>query len=111
MFKLAYALGVFSENEIDIVIDKNKESGMFVAEHKLVDGTTLNVVVVKEVDPATLNFDMIGRTKTITATLTPSDTTDQLVWTSSDDGVANVNNSGVVTSTGNGSILLTSVIY
>lgn len=48
----------------------------------------------------------IGETKTLTATLTPSDTTDILRWSSSNDSVATVTG-GVVTAVGVGSATIT----
>lgn len=51
-------------------------------------------------------FTAIGATATITATLTPADTTDVLSWSSSDNSVASVAN-GVITSVGNGSATIT----
>lgn len=48
----------------------------------------------------------IGETKTLTATLTPSDTTDILRWSSSNDSVATVSD-GVVTAVGVGSATIT----
>ena len=55
---------------------------------------------------STASLAEIGATKTLTATLTPSDTTDILRWSSSDDSVATVSY-GVVTATGNGSATIT----
>jgi len=55
---------------------------------------------------ATLSLTAIGSTGTITATVTPLDTTDAVVWTTSDDTVATVTN-GVVTQTGVGTAVIT----
>lgn len=57
-------------------------------------------------DKETLSFDSAEETKTITATLTPSDTTDALTWSSSDNNVATVSN-GVVTIHGIGTATIT----
>ena len=51
-----------------------------------------------------LNDDTL--TSTLTATVTPSDTTDSIVWSSDNTDVATVNN-GVVTAIGNGSCIIT----
>lgn len=48
----------------------------------------------------------IGDTTTITATVTPSDTSDNILWSSSDETVATVNN-GIVTSVGLGTVTIT----
>lgn len=48
----------------------------------------------------------IGATKTLTATVTPSDTTEQIVWASSDTNVATVSN-GVITIVGVGTANIT----
>lgn len=56
-------------------------------------------------DLTTLTFDGAG-TQTLTATVTPSDTTDTVVWTSDDDSIASVS-SGVVTAKANGSATIT----
>lgn len=54
----------------------------------------------------TLDFTEIGATSTLTATLTPADTTDTVVWHSSDENVATVAN-GVVTCVGVGEATIT----
>lgn len=54
----------------------------------------------------TLEFTSKGETKTLTVTVTPSDTTDVVVWKSDDVSVATVEN-GVVTSKKNGTCIIT----
>ena len=56
---------------------------------------------------ASLSFLALNQTATLTATVTPSNTTDTLEWESSNDSVATVSSSGVVTSTGLGSAIIT----
>lgn len=56
-------------------------------------------------DRATLSFSD-GTPVTLTATLTPANTTDRVVWTSSDTSVATVSN-GVVTPVGSGTATIT----
>ena len=56
-------------------------------------------------DQTTLTFDGAG-TQTITATVTPSDTTDMVVWSSDDSAIASVSG-GVVTAKANGSATIT----
>lgn len=53
-------------------------------------------------------FDAIGDTATITATLTPTNTTDELIWASSDETIATVSG-GVITCTGVGEATITAV--
>lgn len=53
-----------------------------------------------------ISFSQIGATDTLTVTLTPANTTDDVVWTSSDEDVATVNN-GVVTCIGVGTATIT----
>lgn len=55
---------------------------------------------------STTSITSIGDTETLTATVTPSDTTDQIVWSSSDNTVATVSN-GTVTAVGLGSAVIT----
>lgn len=57
-------------------------------------------------DQSTLSFDSAEETKTLTATKTPSDTTDTLTWASSNTNVATVEN-GVVTIHGIGTATIT----
>ena len=56
-------------------------------------------------DQTTLTFDGAG-TQTLTATVTPSDTTDMVVWSTDANTVATVSG-GVVTAVGNGSATIT----
>ena len=57
-------------------------------------------------DESTLSFEQDGETKTLTATVTPIDTTDVVEWTSSNNNIATVEN-GVVTIHGIGSATIT----
>lgn len=59
--------------------------------------------------PDTISFSAIGATQQINATLTPADTTDDLMWTSSDANVATVSDSGLVTCIGIGTATITAV--
>ena len=54
-----------------------------------------------------LSFSVLNTTQTLTATLTPSDATDEVEWSSSDTSVATVSDAGVVTSVAYGSALIT----
>ena len=75
---------------------------------------TCTVTVTKAPIPATsvsLNknsLDLyIGDSEALTATVSPSNTTDQLVWSSSKPEVATVSTSGVVTAVGEGNAVIT----
>lgn len=54
----------------------------------------------------TLSFNTLGSTSTLTATPTPSNTTDEITWTSSNNAVATVAD-GVVTPVGLGTTIIT----
>lgn len=58
------------------------------------------------IDKDTLTFEKVGDTERITATVTPSDTTDAIMWTSSDENVATVID-GLVTIHGIGTATIT----
>lgn len=62
-------------------------------------------ITLSQVSMSATNLGTIG---TLTATLTPSDTTDQVTWVSSDETVATVAN-GVVTAVGIGSATITAI--
>ena len=55
---------------------------------------------------ASLTFTSSG-TQTITAYIEPADTTDKLIWISSNEAVATVNSNGVVTAVSNGNATIT----
>ena len=57
--------------------------------------------------PSSLSFDTVGETKTITASLTPSNTTDTLLWQSSNANIASVDQNGNVTVHGIGTVVIT----
>lgn len=52
----------------------------------------------------------VGKTLTLTATVTPETNTDTIVWTSSDDTVASVDQNGVVTALTTGSATITATV-
>lgn len=55
-----------------------------------------------------ISFDALGDTDTIIATATPVNTTDEIVWSSSNDNVATVQD-GVITCTGIGTATITAI--
>ncbi len=59
-------------------------------------------------DSAELTFSEKGETATLTVTVTPLDTTDEVVWTSSDLNIATVSD-GIVTSVANGTATITAM--
>ena len=54
-----------------------------------------------------LDFTEVGESATITVTLDPADTTDALIFTSSDSSVATVSKDGIVKAMGEGSAVIT----
>ena len=58
-------------------------------------------------NPSSLTFDTHEESKQLTAVKTPADTTDSVVWTSSNTNVATVSNSGLVTIHGIGTATIT----
>lgn len=81
---------------------------------KVTGDIVINATIVSTSNPCTritlnnasLEFTSKGETKTLVATVTPSDTTDVVVWESNNTNVATVNN-GVVTSIKNGTCIIT----
>ncbi len=59
-----------------------------------------------EVTPTEVELE-VGGTSTLSATLTPSDTTDSATYTSSDESVATVSSTGVVTAVAEGTATIT----
>lgn len=55
----------------------------------------------------TITFETVGETSQLTATLTPSNTTDTVIWASSNTNVATVDNTGLVTIHGIGTATIT----
>lgn len=88
------AIGVFNtENGQKLIDDFNS------AWEIVINATNITL------DKTTLSF-VVGVSQTLTATLTPEDSTDVIVWTSSNNDVARVTN-GVVTPVSNGSCTIT----
>lgn len=56
---------------------------------------------------SSLSFGTLGATQRLTATVTPSDSSDKVEWTSSNPSVATVSNTGLVTSVAYGSATIT----
>lgn len=63
-------------------------------------------VTAISINPNTLIFDSLS-SQTLVAVLSPAGVSATVHWTSSDDSVATVNDSGVVTSVGNGTCIIT----
>lgn len=57
--------------------------------------------------PSTLSFDTAEETAQLTASLTPYNTTDEVLWSSSNDNVATVDSTGLVTIHGIGTAIIT----
>ncbi|MCD8075697.1 MAG: Ig-like domain-containing protein [Lachnospiraceae bacterium] len=76
---------------------------------KTTDLKTLNPVSATSVKLSSSSFTLteIGATKTLTATLSPSNSTDSVTWKSSNTSVATVSSSGKVTAAGNGTATIT----
>ena len=56
---------------------------------------------------SSLSFGTLGATQQLTATVTPSDSSDRVVWTSSNPSVVTVSNTGLATSVAYGSATIT----
>ena len=54
------------------------------------------------------SFNEVGATETLTATVTPSNTTNPIIWTTSDSSVVTVNN-GIITAVANGTATITAI--
>ena len=59
------------------------------------------------ITPTTKAFDTLGATQQITATITPSNTTDTVYYVSSNESVATVSDTGLITCVGVGSATIT----
>lgn len=59
------------------------------------------------VRPSTASFSSASKTQQLAASITPRDSSDTIVWTTSDSSVAMVSNSGLVTPIANGSCTIT----
>lgn len=60
-------------------------------------------------DKASLMFDAIGSSQTLTAAVTPADKAHQVIWSTSNEKVATVKD-GIVTATGNGTAVITAAL-
>lgn len=72
------------------------------------EGSTVVECVSIELDVENLEFTEIGKSQEITATILPSDCTEQLVWHSSNEAVATVTD-GVVITTGIGNCTISAI--
>lgn len=70
-----------------------------------IDETAIEEYLVGE----TLQLE-VGQTLTIPVTMTPADSDDVIVWTTSDENVATVDESGIVTAVGAGTVTITGTI-
>ena len=61
-----------------------------------------------QLDPTNLTFNNLNSSKIIMATVMPTNTTDEIVWTSNDPSIASVEN-GVVIPKSNGSCVITAI--
>lgn len=77
----------------------NRVAKITIGERVPCTGITLN--------KSSLSFDDINITETLTASVTPYDCTDDIVWTSGDDSTASVSSNGVVTANNIGATTIT----
>ncbi len=83
---------------------------------KKMDTITVTVVVPIDeffLDSSDESFEIVkGQTKTLITTINPSDTTEDttITWFSSDESIATVNDSGVVTAVGEGTVTITGTL-
>ena len=69
--------------------------------------TVCTSITSMSINPAYIDFSSVGQTSQISVTKNPSTTTESLVWTSSNNNVATVNSSGLVTAKGAGTATIT----
>lgn len=83
-------------------------NGVNYAENKIETVTFIDEIpcTALSISSESESFDSIGDTATVTATVTPSNTTDALNWSTSDNTVASVTN-GVITAVGVGTATIT----
>lgn len=94
-----YITGITSDNLIAGKILYNKYSTYTAPELQQISATGITL------DASTLTFDDVT-SQTLTATVEPTDTTDEIIWSLSDENVATVLN-GVVTPISKGSCVIT----
>lgn len=78
---------------------ENKVAKITIAERVPCTGITLN--------KSTLSFDDVDVSEALIASVTPYDCTDAIIWASSDDSVASLNSSGIVTANKIGTATIT----
>jgi len=81
----------------------------YLTEIKVVKTGDFNIPAESIVIAPTTATVLIGETTALSATLTPSDTTDAIIWQTSDENVATVDDNGVVTGIAAGNATITAI--
>lgn len=100
-----YGFGLFHRKKVEVTQPEIIEAiiGAFDTGEASADGTATGITLSAD----TLELTEAAGSEQLTATLTPSDCTDRIVWSSSDDGVATVSSDGVVRPNGEGTAVIT----
>ena len=86
------------------IVIKNANFSGNALDHIIFDGTHAESITISQ---STATFDAIGSTLQLSYTVVPSDSTDAILWSSSDENVATVSNNGLVTVVGCGQCNIT----
>lgn len=86
--------------------DAEEDATLFEAGERMVDLMNLPCTSIS-LNHSTLSLAQIGTTSQLTATVLPAYTTDTVSWSSSDERIATVSSTGLVTLTGAGTVTIT----
>ncbi|WP_175288707.1 carbohydrate-binding protein [Flagellimonas eckloniae] len=105
----SHSVNVGGVNGRTVRIQQNDANILNLAEVQVIEASSSSVAVTgASVLPSSATLTSAGATQSLSATISPSNATNQDVnWSSSNNGVATVNSSGVVTAVANGSATIT----
>lgn len=117
-----YAMGVFTPDKdkeedaslnLPVTPEENNQQGTSPAENDPASGNTaapsgeVECVSIVVSPDAPIHLSDVGMSQTVTVTVLPSECTQPLVWTSSDESICVVDGSGVITAVDGGSATVT----